>query len=139
MFELAGRTIRVALAAATVTAGAATIGVVDAAAQETPAVVGDWEGALSAMGQELTVVFHITQGEDGSLAATLDSPDQGAFGIACEAPVVEEGSVTIPVAAVQGEYVGTISEDGSTIEGTWTQGPNSLPLILKQVTAEAEG
>ena len=32
-----------------------------------------------------------------------------------------------------------MSEDGSQIDGTWSQGPNSLPLVLTPVKAEAEG
>ena len=106
------------------------------AAQDAP--VGDWEGALSAMGQELTVVFHITQADDGTLAATMDSPDQGAFGIPCEAPVLDGTAISIPVAAVQGGFEGTIADDGSKIDGTWSQGPNSLPLVLTPVKAEEE-
>lgn len=111
------------------------------AAQDAPSPVGDWEGVLSvpAQGVELPVVFHVTEAEDGSLAATMDSPSQGAFGIPCEAPVVEGTSLEIPVAAVQGGFEGTIAEDGSKIEGTWSQGPNSLPLVLTPVEAEDEG
>ena len=110
-------------------------------AQDAPSPVGDWEGVLSPQpGVELTVVFHITQADDGTYAATLDSPDQGAFGIPAEAPVVDGASITIPVAAVQGGFEGTIAEDGSKIDGTWSQGPGSLPLVLTPVKAEeAEG
>ena len=68
-------------------------------AQDAPSPVGDWEGVLSMpeAGVELTVVFHVTQADDGAYAATLDSPDQGAFDIPCEAPVVDGASVSIPV------------------------------------------
>lgn len=107
-----------------------------AAAQDAPSAVGDWEGVLSAGPQELTVVFHITQNEDGTYAATLDSPDQGAFGIPAEAPVIEGVSVNIPIAAVQGGFEGTIAEDGSKIDGTWSQMGNSMPLVLTPVAAE---
>ncbi len=133
MIERARRILFAALSAAAVTAVMVSFTATDATAQEGPSVVGDWEGVLSAMGTELTVVFHITQGEDGALAATLDSPDQGAFGIPCEAPAVDGLALTIPVAAVQGGYEGKVAEDGSAIEGTWTQGPNSLPLKLTPV------
>lgn len=109
-------------------------------AQDTPSPAGDWEGVLSVpeAGVELTVVFHVTRADDGTYAATMDSPDQGAFDIPCEAPAVDGASVNIPVAAVQGGFVGTMSEDGSQIEGTWSQGPNSLPLVLTPVEAEVE-
>ncbi|MEE8572408.1 MAG: hypothetical protein V3T20_04025 [Gemmatimonadota bacterium] len=109
-----------------------------AAAQDAPSAVGDWEGVVAAGPQELTVVFHITQIEDGTYAATLDSPDQGAFGIPCEAPVVEGASINVPVAAVQGGFEGTIAEDGAKIDGTWSQMGNSIPLVLTPVKAEEE-
>ena len=115
----------------------ATVG--NGMAQDGSSPVGDWEGVLSAMGQELTVVFHVTQAEDGTYAATLDSPDQGALGIPCEAPIIEGTSVMIPVAAVGGGFEGTISQDGSMIDGTWSQGGSSAPLVLKPAEVETEG
>jgi hypothetical protein len=44
-------------------------------------MAGDWQGALSAGGAQLRLALHITAGKDGSLTATLDSVDQGAYGI----------------------------------------------------------
>lgn len=139
MFERFRRTAVGALMAATLTTGLTLIPAAEVTAQDKPSAVGDWEGVLSAMGQELTVVFHIMEAADGSFSATLDSPDQGAFDIACEAPVLDGASVMIPVAAVQGKYEGKLSEDGSRIEGTWTQGPNAIPLVLTPVAEEPEG
>jgi hypothetical protein len=107
-------------------------------AQDAPSPVGDWEGVVATGAQELTVVFHVTQAEDGAYAATLDSPDQGAFGIPCDAPIVEDASIEIPVAAVQGGFEGTIAEDGLTIDGTWSQMGGSVPLVLKPAKAEEE-
>ena len=39
-------------------------------------VEGSWSGILDVMGQKLQLVFHIKENK-----CTLDSPDQGAFGI----------------------------------------------------------
>jgi hypothetical protein len=132
MIRLIRRTSLVLLLAVVATAG-------NGIAQDAASPVGDWEGVLSAMGQELTIVFHITQAADGVYAATLDSPDQGALGIPCEAPIVEGASVQIAVAAARGRFEGTISEDGSMIDGTWSQMGNSSPLVLKPVEEENEG
>ena len=45
-------------------------------------IAGDWQGTLSAGGQELHLVLHITKASDNSLKATLDSLDQpGGNGI----------------------------------------------------------
>ena len=60
----------------------------DASAQPSP-VVGEWGGSLQVGGQSLPLVFHIRQGEDGSLTSTMDSPTQGATGIPVESTTVE--------------------------------------------------
>ena len=43
-------------------------------------VVGDWYGALNIQGNNLKLVFHITETDNG-YSATFDSPAQGASGI----------------------------------------------------------
>lgn len=43
-----------------------------------PAVVGEWNGAVTTGNGSLRVVLHVSQDKGGSLAGTLDSPDQGA-------------------------------------------------------------
>lgn len=94
------------------------------------AFVGTWEGALDLGGTSLTVVFYIGRGEDGTLTATMDSPDQGATGIPVGEVTREGGAIHLVVDAVRGEYTGTLSEDGGAISGTWSQGPARLPLEL---------
>ena len=66
------------------------------------ALVGAWEGTLDAGAAQLPLVFHITQGEDGSLAATMDSPAQGAFGIGVDSVTVEGVQVSLGIAAIGG-------------------------------------
>ena len=103
-----------------------------ASAQASP--VGDWTGSLDAgMQGTLTIVFHVTKSDDGALDATLDSPDQGAFGIDAGPVTLEEQKIRIEVPAVAGYYAGTIAEDGSKIDGEWSQGGMSLPLVLEPV------
>ena len=43
-------------------------------------ITGDWYGSLNIQGFELPLVFHISNAETG-YKATMDSPDQKAFGI----------------------------------------------------------
>ena len=56
--------------------------VAPAAPQEAAALAGVWEGRINVAGQSIRVVFRVA--EDGS--TTMDSPDQGAFGIAADRP-----------------------------------------------------
>src|SRR5262249_37388945 len=44
-----------------------------------------WEGKLKVGGGELRLVFHLFKQKDGGYAGTMDSPDQGAKGIALDA------------------------------------------------------
>ena len=98
--------------------------------------VGDWSGVLDTPQGKLTVIFHITEAEDGTLSATLDSPDQNATGIPSSGTTFEDGELSIDVATVAGGFVGTMSDDGTTIEGTWSQGGSALALVLERVEGD---
>ena len=56
-------------------------------------LAGDWQGTLSAGGAELRLVLHMGAAKDGSLTATLDSVDQGAYGIPVSAITLNGGQV----------------------------------------------
>ncbi len=82
--------------------------------------VGIWEGILEQA--NLKVVFIITENTDHTLTATQDSPDQNAFGIPVETVTFENGHLHMDVPAVNGTYDGQINENGTEIDGKWTQG-----------------
>jgi len=95
-------------------------------------IAGLWQGTLKVPNGELRVVFHITKATDGKLTATLDSPDQGAHGIAVEECTFRNGKLTLAAKTIGGGYEGVMKND-STIEGAWKQGGMSLPLQLKRI------
>jgi len=97
-------------------------------------VAGDWQGTLSAGGNELRLVLHISKAPDGALKATLDSVDQGANGIPVNAVTLKDSKLNLDVAAVHGTYEGKVAPDAKTITGTWTQG-SALPLEFKRAVA----
>ena len=97
-------------------------------------IVGDWQGTLSAGGNELRLVLHITKSADGAMKATLDSVDQGANGIPVNAVTLKNSTLNLDVAAVHGAYEGKVAPDAKTITGTWTQG-SQLPLEFKRAVA----
>jgi hypothetical protein len=107
-----------------------------AIAQEKPAVVGTWEGALQAQGVELAIIFHIAQDEGGALTATMDSPDQGAYGIPVDGVEVKGDSVLLTVGVAKGEWEGIVSEDASTLDGVWRQSGLEFPLVLGRSDGE---
>jgi pimeloyl-ACP methyl ester carboxylesterase len=92
-------------------------------------MIGQWQGTLHA-GQDLRIALKISKAANGSLAGTLYSIDQGgAFPISSAS--LENSVLTFAVTQVGGSYKGTVSTDGKSIKGTWTQGsPLSLDFEL---------
>ena len=97
-------------------------------------VAGDWKGTLSAGGVEFRLILHVTGAKDGSLTATLDSVDQGAYAIPVSAISLNGSSLDMTVDAVHGSYTGTVNNDASEIDGTWSQG-TPLALNFRRATA----
>ena len=109
--------------------------VVGARAEHKPAkpsdIDGAWAGTLDVGGTKLHTVFHITNTADG-LTATMDSPDQGAYGLPATSVTRTGSSLKVELKGIGGAFEGKISGDLASIEGTWTQGSGSLPLSLKR-------
>ncbi len=99
-------------------------------------VDGDWQGALHAGGVTLRIAFHFHAQPDGIIGGSMDSIDQGAMGIACSDVKLDGQKLTLTVPAVHGTYAGTLSADGKSIAGTWTQGQ---PLELNLTRTEPVG
>lgn len=100
-------------------------------AQSKDSIVGGWSGILEVQGTQLGLVFHVEQDKSGEYSATMDSPDQGASGIAVTKVVHDGSSVRFEVAIAQGYFEGVLSDDGQSISGNWVQGA-SFPLTLKR-------
>jgi uncharacterized protein len=91
-----------------------------------------WAGTLKISNVELRIVFNVVKDSLGKLTANLDSPDQGAYGIAVDEVVVNGDSVKFIVGVVKGFYAGKYYPDSLKISGIWNQGGMSLPLDLKK-------
>jgi hypothetical protein len=100
-----------------------------------PDFEGIWLGVL-AVGSEapLRLVFNLgretDQGSDAGLTGSLDSPDQGNLGIPLTAVTVEKGRLEIRQDDIGFGFSGTAARDGNSIQGTFRQGGESLPLTL---------
>ncbi len=101
-------------------------------------VEGDWAGTLQAGPQRLRLALHVSADDKGKLAATMDSLDQGAMGLAFDAVTFEAGELKMTMTRLKASYSGTLSEDGESIEGTWTQGPGRLPLRFSRRNKASE-
>ena len=95
------------------------------------AIAGDWHGTLQ-VGVELRLVLHVTPDGKGGFAGTLDSLDQGAVGIRVTAVTVVDSVLKFELPQIGGSYEGKLDAAGTSVEGTWSQSGNNLPLTWKR-------
>ncbi len=92
---------------------------------------GKWEGKLETPQGTIAIVFHLAN-QEGAAVGTIDSPDQGATGIPFSLIAAQGSAIKLGVQMISGEYNGTLSDDGRTLKGEWSQGGTALPLVLKK-------
>jgi len=97
-------------------------------------IQGHWKGVLSVKGMQLRIVFHIALMPDGSYAATMDSPDQGAVGIPATAAECAYPNVKLSWDAIGGGFTGKMSN--GKLSGKWSQSNLSFPLELEKYTPQ---
>lgn len=112
---------------APVTAGAATD------------IVGIWQGTLhiAQANRDLRIENKISRDSKGNLRVVDYSIDQGAQPLVANKASFEGGVLKYSIEAIGGMYEGTISADGKSLTGTWTQGPSPLALNLERVAEDA--
>ncbi len=86
-------------------------------------------GKLNLGSQSLTIVLHVNCDAQGKAECTLDSPDQGAKGIAVETDYCSSDSISVSLASLALSFQGKLK--GDEIVGTFSQG-QSFPLVLRR-------
>jgi hypothetical protein len=99
-------------------------------------VAGTWNGTLETGQASLRLRVHITKTGSGAATGTMDSLDQGATGIPIAAIILKDRKLRFEARGIGGVYEGTLSADGTTLAGQWTQGGGTLPLDLQKAKAE---
>jgi uncharacterized protein (TIGR03435 family) len=97
-------------------------------------ISGNWQGTLET-DRSLRIIISIAKTEKG-LSAKMYSIDQGGQPINATAVTLDGSAFKCTVDAIGGTYAGTLSADGNSITGTWTQGPKPLPLTLIRATKD---
>jgi len=91
---------------------------------------GEWRGAIATpAGGQLRLVLHVRTGAYGTLAS-VDSPDQLAYAIPATGLARDGDKVRFEIPAVRAAWAGTLSQDGKTLSGEFSQGGQSRPLVL---------
>lgn len=102
-------------------------------------IEGIWMGNLTVPGGlELRIVFNISTNSDGSINASMDSPDQGVSGIPVESVSYKNGNLNLGVKSIPGSFEGIYKENNKTIEGEWKQSGSAFPLVLEKVEKAPE-
>ena len=95
--------------------------------------VGIWQGKININPTvQLSIVLHIDKKEDGTLNASMDSPDQSAYGIKVDKITASQDSLHFIVMAIAGNYHAEYNKDSLMLLGKWSQGAYSFPLNLKK-------
>lgn len=92
---------------------------------------GAWEGALDVQGKVLRLALTLANTPEGA-TGTLVSLDQGNAEMPVSTITQAGTKVTVLVTMVGGTFDGELK--GGQLEGTWTQGAGSLPLVFKRTT-----
>jgi len=101
------------------------------AASTPSAVDGFWLGTLQTPRQSLRIQLTVKSDRAGHESCALDSPDQGAYDLACGNVAWSGGDLSFDVAQVHGHWRGKLSGDGQALLGTWSQGA-PLPLTFQR-------
>lgn len=93
-------------------------------------ITGQWNGVLKVQGIQLRLVFNVKETESG-FSATMDSPDQGAFGIPVTSTSFENKVLKISITNANIQYEGTLEND-NMIVGVFNQAGQSFPMDLSR-------
>ena len=94
---------------------------------------GHWKGSVQATTMEVKIDVDLVKSTKGDLTGTLSSVDQKVTNVA-----VDGNRVSFQVKGMAGQRVfrGSLSTDGQSITGDYTQGDHSMPFLLTR-TGEA--
>ncbi|MEZ5471375.1 MAG: alpha/beta fold hydrolase [Marinicella sp.] len=84
-------------------------------------LLGNWEGVLDANGVKLPLVIHLEKKQD-SYQGSLDSPAQGAFGMAMTELEIKGNELMFEIASIHVHYEGSYDAQEQTISGHFIQG-----------------
>ena len=95
---------------------------------------GTWQGTLEAE-KSLRLILQVSKTEKG-WSGKMYSIDQGSFSMNTSSMMLDGSMFKYAIDMIGGSYQGTLSADGNSIVGTWTQGAKPLPLTFVRATKE---
>lgn len=99
-------------------------------------ITGTWNGLLVVPNGQLRIAFHISAADNG-FTATMDSPDQGAYGIPVTSVTYEGEEVRITMMEIDLVYTGKLtSKNKDLIDGMLVQMGQTFEMDLKRKLEE---
>jgi uncharacterized protein (TIGR03435 family) len=95
-------------------------------------IAGNWQGTLKTPEKDFRIILVVTK-DDGKLKATMYSIDQAPQPIKASSVSLDGSTFKCAVDIIGLTYEGKLSADGTTIDGSWSQG-QSIPLVLTKAT-----
>ncbi len=93
---------------------------------------GDWEGSVQAPGRALKILFHFRNQPDGTVAATVDTPDSGAFGLPLNDVKQTGQKVELGMKIAHATFQGTLNPATGQLEGEFKHEDTGFPLTLRK-------
>ncbi len=95
-------------------------------------IEGSWTGAVQLPSGQLNCSTHFKQ-DGGDWNGTIDIPQQGAKGLPLSDISVDGNSVSFKIGGIPGDptFSGTLSAEGTAIEGDFSQGGQTFPFKLE--------
>ncbi len=94
------------------------------------AIIGSWKGKIAFNSIDLGINMHAEKTKFG-LNATMDSPDQGQYGIAADSIAFFNDTLIFTIASLKVRYVGVLKNE--TITGQFSQNGSPFPLTFTRM------
>ncbi len=91
---------------------------------------GTWEGSFEGVGMGLRIAFTVkTAGANSTV--TVDLLDD-AHGIPVSSATRNGANIHFELKDIAGSFDGALTEDGYSVQGTWSQAGKRIPLSLRR-------
>jgi CubicO group peptidase (beta-lactamase class C family) len=103
-------------------------------------IEGHWDGTIEIPGMQLGIDVDLARAADGSWSGDISIPLQNAKDLPLAGIEFSDGKVSFAISGIPGEptFSGTVSADGRTIRGDFTQGGQAFPFSLESAAAASD-
>jgi hypothetical protein len=112
--------------------GAAKVELIPASPALAKEFEGDWQGTLQTPGRAFQIIFHFRNQPDKTVAATIDTPDTGGFGLPLNDVKQTGKEIEFGIKIAHAEFKGTLNPESTEIAGQFGHEADRAPLTLRK-------